>query len=332
MSRDGAHIRGYRQGDGPAVNRGFNRIFGHTRSVEEWRRKFPPEARRRALMLAEENGEVVAHFAALPVPLQVDGRRLRAAQVVDVYSDRRPGLFLRLVNRFYRELCGPGRLELIYGFPGERHFRLGVRKLRYSEPVPVRFWRRAVEPGPERHRADAAGGQSWWDRWRSGLKVRTEVDPALADRLWRRASSRYPVAAVRDGAWVERRFGRPGVPYHHRLVLQRGRPAALAVLCGTGEEERNLSWAELVWDGEDPRALVELDDEVVRLARRLGAPECHLWLANDPQAETLLAARGWRREPEPQRLHLGAVSFLPEIDAAEVCRRLYLTMGDADLV
>ena len=114
--------------------------------------------------------------------------------------------------------------------------------------------------------------------------------------------------------------------------MQRGRPAALAVLRGTGEEERILSWAELVWDGEDPRTLVELDDEVARLARRLGARECHLWLANDPEAETLLAARGWRREPEPQCLHLGAVSFLPEIDAAAGCRRLYLTMGDADLV
>lgn len=329
---NGVQIRRYRPGDGPAVNRGFNRVFGHTRSVEEWRWKFPPEARERALMLAEEKGEVVAHFAALPVPLQVDGRRLRGAQVVDVYSDRRPGLFLRLVDRFYRELCGPGRLELIYGFPGERHFRLGVRKLRYSQPVAVRFWRRAVEPGSEGERADAAGGPSWWDRWRAGLKVRTEVGPALAGRLWRRASSRYPVTAVRDDAWVERRFGRPGVTYHHRLVMQRGRPAALAVLRRTGDEEGILSWAELVWDGEDPRALAELDDEVARLARRLGSRECHLWLANDPEAEALLAARGWRREPEPQRLHLGAVSFLPEIDAAAVCRRLYLTMGDADLV
>ena len=326
-------IRRYRPGDGPAINRGFERVFGKTRKLDEWEWKFPDE-REKTILIAEEGGEVLAHFAAIPVSLQADGRRIRAGQVVDVFSVRRQGLFLRLVDRFYRELCGPGRLELIYGFPGERHFRLGVRRLRYSEPVPVRFWSRRMKPevdAEDRQNGRLVGALCRrWRTWISGVSLRKGFDPAAMDRLWNRASSRFPVSAVRDRAWIERRLvDRPGVEYLHRTVWRRGEPAALAVLRSVGPV---LHWAELLWDGEDRRTLEELDAEVERVARGSGVRECRLWLAGDREAEAVLATRGWRRGHEPQDLHLGAVSFLPDLDPVSVCRRLYLTMGDADLV
>lgn len=327
-------IRRYRPGDGPAINRGFQRVFGQARELGEWEWKFPVRERETTILIAEEDGEVLAHFAALPVSLQLEGRRIRAGQVVDVYSVRRQGLFLRLVDRFYEELCGPGGLELIYGFPGDRHFRLGVRRLRYSEPVPVRYWSRRMEPeagpvaGSGRRIFRELGRR--WKAWTSGMGLRTGPEPAAVDRLWARAASRFPVCAVRNRVWIERRFvNRPGVDYVHRTVWRGGKPAALAVLRPEGPV---LHWAELLWDGKDRRTLEELDAEVERVAHRSGVQECRLWLAGDADAEAVLEARGWRPGTEPQDLHLGAVSFLPDLDALEVCRRLYLTMGDADLV
>lgn len=324
-------IRRYREGDGPAIVRGFERVFGQPRSLDEWAWKFPPAMRERSVMVAEQDGEVLAHFAAVPVTLRVDGRRVRAGQVVDVYSMRRQGLFVRLVDRSYDELCGPGRLELIYGFPGTRHFALGVRRLRYSEPVPVPFHLRAVEPGER-----GPDGSSLWSRLRRRMAptvaptVREGADPAAVGGLWERAAARYPVSAVRDGEWIERRFtGRPDVEYRHLVVWHRGRPAALAVVRVADDVAH---WAELVWDGESPRTVAALDAAVEELAARAGASEVRLWLGGDSEAEAVLARRGWRRAPEPQGLHLGAVSFLPDLDAAEVCRRLLVTMGDADLV
>lgn len=328
----GVRIRRYRPGDGPAVNRGFERVFGKARDLEEWEWKFPADEREETILIAEEHGEVLAHFAAIPVALQVDGRRVRGGQVVDVFSVRRQGLFLRLVDRFYEELCGPGRLELIYGFPGDRHFRLGVRKLRYSDPVPVGFWSRRAgsEPDAGRDRGLGRKLRQTWRTWTSGVTLRRALEPAAVDRLWQRVSSRHPVCAVRDREWIERRFtSRPGESYVHLGVRRRGQPAALAVLRAEGSI---LHWAELVWDGEDRGTLRELDAEVDRIARRSGARECRLWLAGDPEAEAVLRERGWRLGTEPQGLHLGAVSFLPDLDPLSVCRRLYLTMGDADLV
>jgi len=317
-------IRRYREGDGPAIVRGFERVFDQPRALEEWAWKFPREARESALLLAERDGEVLAHFAAIPVTLQVDGRRVRAGQAVDVYSTRRPGLFVRLVDRFYEELCGPGRLELLYGFPGERHFALGVKRLRYSEPLAVRCFTRPVAPG-ERSRV-----RSLWARWRPGPTVREGADPAAAEWLWRRSAARTPVSAIRDRGWIERRFlGRPRVAYRHLVAWHRGRPAALAVVRVSGE---TAHWAELVWDGESPRSLEALDTAVGWIAARAGARELRLWLGGDPAAEKLLSGRGWQQAPEPQGLHLGAVSFLPDLDPADLCRRLFVTMGDADLV
>lgn len=320
-------LRRFRDGDEEAVNRGFNRVFGHHRRLEEWRWKFPPEAGGRLILIAEEAGEVVAHFAALPMRLRIDDREVRAGQVVDAYSTRRQGLFVRLVHRFYERFCGPepGRIALVYGFPGERHFRLGVRKLRYTEPLPVAFWSRGPAASP--------AGAGWLGRLQ-GWRVRRGPDAAAADRLWDRARSRYPVAAVRDGAWINRRFHRrPGVDYLHLVAERWGEPAALAVLRPPEGEgaERVLSWAELVWDGR-ATALLALDREVARLAAGSEARESHLWLANDRAAARLLAGRGWIRREHPQRLCLGAVPFRPDIDATAVCRRLYLTMGDGDLV
>lgn len=367
MSRD-VRIRTYREGDGPAIRRGFEEVFGHSRSAEEWAWKFPEAFRAETVMIAESvsegasgessgrasSSEVLAHFAAVPVTLQVGGRTVRAGQVVDVYSTRRQGVFLRLVERFYEELCGPGRLELIYGFPGTRHFRLGVRKLRYSEPLPVPFWTRAVDLGeggfppssssPVGETGGAPERGGWWDSLGEEMGDRPgdrpEAPGTALDELWQRAAPRYPVTARRDRGWIERRFtGRPKVRYRHRLIRRpglfqrvvrhRGRPAAWAVV---RQEGSILHWADLVWDGHDPQTLVRLDEEVTALARQTGATELRLWLGNDPQAAAVLDARGWRRAPEPQELHVGAVSFLPDLDALDVCRRLYLTMGDADLV
>ena len=312
----------YRPGDETAINRGFARVFGVERPLDDWRWKFPDEdGGRRILTLRDPAGEVAAHFAALPVPLSIDGRLLRAGQVVDVYSDRRAGLarrgpFVRLVHEFYRRHGGEHDLPLIYGFPGERHFRLGVLALGYSPPRPVRFFSRdlATAPPPSRLRP---------------RHLREGLDGEAADTLWRRAARRYPVAVVRDGARLGRRFaGRPGIDYHHLWVTEGGEPAAWAVVRAM---EDRLSWADLVWDGR-PAALERLARAIEEHGRRRSLPAGHLWLDGDPEAERLLAGLGWVERPEPQGICLGAVSFISDLSAAELCRRLYVTMADADLV
>jgi hypothetical protein len=317
-------IRPFRPGDEAAINEGFNAAFGLERPLADWEWKFADGPEGRWIVVAENGaGTVLAHFAVVPVRMQVGKRELLAGQAVDSYARRRAGLareglFERTTRSFYDLNCGPDRIALLYGFPGTRHLRLGLARLGYVAPQPVAYWRRAV--------GSRAARRPLWSPYR----VEKGFDSAAADALWQGARGRYPFAAVRDAAWLRRRFsGRPGVDYLHLGASHRRRCEAWGVLRAV---EGAVRWAELVWDGADPRALVALDREADAVARAAGAPYIDLWLAGDPVAAAVLADLGWQEQPEPQDLHVTFVSFHPALPIADLAPRLYYTLGDSDLV
>lgn len=325
---DALTVRPYRPGDEIEINAGFNRVFGVSRGLEAWRWKFPPGLGRSTILVAEDpSGRIPIHYAAIPVTLQIDGRRVLAGQAVDVYSEHRRSLarrgpFVRFVHEFHEVFGDAGHLSLLYGFPGTRHVRLGVRLLRYCSPRDVRFFARDLR--------DSKAREAGVPRPFRGLRLHHGFDAPWTDRLWHRAQARYPVAVCRDATWIGRRFhDRPGVDYVHLRIEHRGRPAALAVV---RVHEGVVHWAELVWEGRRAAALEALSREVCRLGRGAGADAAHLWLDGDPPARGILERCGWIARPEPRGLQRVGVPYRPSLDAADVCRRMYVTMGDADLI
>lgn len=332
---EAVEIRPYHPGDEAAIEEGFRRVFGVERPAGEWAWKFPPAAEEggRRVTIAVAGGEVVAHMAAQPVRFAVDGRPLLAGHVVDAYSRPRAGLarrgvFARTVDAFFAAHGGAGGLAFVYGFPGTRHMRLGRRVLGYVEPRPVPYREKelvAAGAAPARPLL----GVRLRHRF-AGLRVDEGFDPAALDDLWRRSAHRYPVAAVRDGRRAAARFaGRPGVDYLHLVARRRGRPVAWAVARFEGDL---LRWADLVWDGASPAALAVLEEDLVARALGEGCQRGELWLGGDRRAETFLADRAWLATQHPQALEVSAVSLFPTVDASEVVRRCYLTLGDSDLV
>lgn len=318
-------LRPYRSGDEIAINDGFNRIFELARPLSEWHWKYPAEPEGRWLMLAlDERGTLLAHYGAVPVRLRIGAREVRAGQIGDVYTvpETRHGLaaartYLRTVKAFFAEFGAPEKLAILYGFPGERALRLGLARLGYDQmvPQPVPVWCRPVR---------------WRGRIWTGHGVRAAFDDRGLDDLWQRAACRYRVAAIRDAAWCARRFrGRPGVEYLHLTAHRRGRVRALAVLRFIGEV---AYWCELVWDGEDARALAALDKAAAALARSRGAARIEMWLAGDGAAERVFSELGWVRGSHPAGLVMVARSFHADFDVAGFPGAFYLTMSDADLV
>jgi hypothetical protein len=313
-------LRPYRPGDEAAINGGFNDVFGLQRPVEEWRWKFRPDEQGCRVLVAEAGAQVVAHFAAQRVAVQVDGRPFTAGHTVDVYcrplpSARRERLYIRTAEAFYQRYGAPGELDFLFGFPGDRHMRLGRLLLRFAEPVPVPVWRRAAAPRRK----------PWWPRYR----VETGGYEGLDD-LWSRAKDRYPVSVVRDRAWARRRYdGHPWRRYQHLTVRRGGVTHAWAVL---HTEADAAQWVDLVWDGQDARALEALDTALASAARASGAARLECWMAGDPSAARTLADRGWERGYHPAHLEMTATSFNPALDADDLVRRFYFTMGDTDLI
>jgi hypothetical protein len=317
-------VRGYAAGDEVSINEGFNEVFGLARPLAEWRWKFPEQLEGRWIMVAVDAGEwVVAQYAAVPVRLRAGALEVRAGQIVDVFSRpvARSGLaagrvFLTTADTFIERWCNPEGLAVCFGFPSNRPLRLGVRKTGYAQvpPQPVPLWRRPANPR---------------GRWLTWHRVREGFDPPAIDALWRRASGRYAIAAVRDSTWLRRRFtGRPGVEYVHLSVWRRGEVHAWAVLRPGAPVTH---WADLVWDGCDWRALAALDRAASVVARRAGAETLEMWLGYDAAAGTAFQELGWTVQEHPL-VRMVVHTFHPAIPADSVPGRFYLTMGDSDLV
>lgn len=313
-----ATIRAFAPGDEGGINASFNRAFGLRRAVADWFWKFPAEPLGRFIWVAVDgSGEVLAHYAAVPAVMQVDGRRVVAGQGVDAFAVpecQGQRLYSRTAQAFHETYGGEGRLEVCYVFPGLRSARIFADRLGFERLAEPAVWRRSL-----------ARRTAWW----SGHEVVAAAPDERLDGLWRAAAPRYPVAVMRDAAWLKRRFtGRPGVDYLHVAAVRGGEVHAWAVL---RVEAQRVAWAELVWDGERGGALAALDRVAVELARRAGVGTLEMWLEGDEAAAVVFRRLGWRRQPPPAAMLLMARSFTPAVPTAAL-RRLYVTMGDADLV
>ncbi|OYW07178.1 MAG: hypothetical protein B7X11_00350 [Acidobacteria bacterium 37-65-4] len=296
-------FRPYRPGDEVAINEGFNAVFGLQRSLDEWRWKFPEQPEGRFIMLAvDPSGRVLAHYGAVVGRVQFGDRTVRAGQIVDAYSReevRGTRVFSTCYEHFISAFGNPEGLPLMFGFPGRRHYDMGLKALKYIPICSVPYWSRRV-----RRRIILPA-------WR--FEVRHGFDGDEVNDLWRRAAFRYDVTVVRDVGWLARRYReRPGVEYQHLSVGQRGHTRAWAVARAQDGVLR----------------LAALD----RLASRLRCARLELWLGNDTSAERTLYDRGWRRQPCPLDMLMVARSFSPLVDLDRMQRGCYVTMGDSDLV
>ncbi len=312
--------RPYVKGDEEVINNGFNEVFGRRRPLSEWHWKFRPEEDGCRIMVAvNEAGEIVAQYANVVVSVQVDGRIFRAGQGVDVYCLRdseaiRQQVFLQTAEAFYRKYGSPDDLQFVYGFAGERSLRLHRLKLGYHDTLPVKFWRR--RPADDR---------LWWPRF----EVRQICTPEDLDLLWQVAGKRGLAGAVRNGEWLKHRFlSRPDQAYTQMTVWRRGAIHAWAVLDHTQD---TVQWLDVLWNGEDPRALKELDHAVSVFAKSRDASAITMWLAGDDEMARQLPGLGWNLQKHPQDIHVIVRSLDPQIDASELAQRLHYTMSDSDL-
>jgi hypothetical protein len=316
-------LREFRDGDEEEINRVFNSAFGLSRTLAEWRWKFPVEPLRRWIIVGEDaEGSIVTHFAAVPVLLAAGERQVLAGQNVDVLAlpGARAGLgasraYLETAREFFSRYEAPQRLAVLFGFPGPRNEPLVIRQLGYRPVAAVEVWKQG-----------SATQRSWW----LGFDLLEEAEPVRIAEVWARVRHRYPVAAIRDGAWLQRRFSRrPGVEYRFLTAWRRGMPHAAAVLrAGEG-----LVWmCDLMWDGLDTRALRAIDRGIRSFAHRRQACRVEAWMSGDPAAATGLSDLGWTRAPHEANLRMVARSVDPELTVEQMAAGMYVTMADADLV
>jgi hypothetical protein len=323
-------VRSYRRGDEAAINDGFNRVFGQQRSLEEWAWKYRADNPPLPIVAAWDRGRVAAHNGGIRAELQIDGRRFNAVQGVDTYSlaamERRPewrSAWSAVMDRFAEVAAREFGASILYGFTGGRAVSHMVVRARWDSVEPRRI--------PLFVRLERPTNRSIASRFFSARPV-VEDEPAL-DLLWNRVSHRYPVAVIRDAAFIRHRLGRhPSVHYHRWLIFRRfsSTPVAFAAF---RSDDGCCRWVDLVWDDRHPGALELIDHLSRRLAVQTGARREELWLDGDADAAAWLRTFGFSDSPDPSSVARVTRILDDEVSPGAFAEgRFYTTMVDADLV
>jgi len=231
-------VRPTAAGDLAGLGALFAARFGHPLSSEEWEwkyRRIPGEAR--SIVAVDGAGAVLAHAGALLLPARWRGGEGGIWQLVDFAGGRgggglRPAL-VDLGRQLLADLPAAGDAPWIFGFPSERHFRLGERVFGYH-PLAT------VEPlaGPLPVGAEADAGSSVAAA-AAGLESGDSCGD-WAEAIWRRCAV---LGVRRSAAFLNWRYwGRPHRYYRFYRLLEAGHEG-LAVFAFVGEE----AWATELW-------------------------------------------------------------------------------------
>ena len=303
--------------DLPGLSELFAGRFGHPLTPEEWEwkyRRLPGEGR--SVVAVELGGGVVAHAGALCLPARWRGGEGGIWQLADFAGSPGRGLRPPLVElgRFLlADLPGPGDAPWIFGFPSERHFRLGERVFGYR---PLARLQPLAGPLPDL--PPPAG---------VGLETGDSCGP-WAVAVWEACGA---LGVRRSAAFLNWRYhARPGRYYRFHRLREPGGREGLAVFAFVGRE----AWAAELWlppGGEwYPSMLAAAAD-----LRSSGLDAWCYWPGGPGGTRgtaSLLAALGLQPEGEPRfvgcRLRPGA----DEPASAATAEGFTYSMGDYDLV
>lgn len=337
-------LRDTRPDDLPSLAALFEGRFGHPITPEEWRWKYervPGEARSRVAV--DPGGRVVAHAGALALPARLEAAAPDGPTVAAIWqltdwagSSSAGGLrppLVELGRALLADLPRRGDAPWIFGFPSERHFRLGRRVFGYRllpaiMPLAGRLPR-------------VAGGTGAGTGEEDGRWIET------SDRCGDWAEAAWQACGVsgvrRSAAFLNWRYhARPGRYYRFyrvRAAGPAGRIDGLAVVAFVGKLARGAElWLPRA-PADGPGGEAPPDERwrpgLAAVARDLAAAGLERWELWPPPPGTgigpLLRELGLRSEGDPVfmgcRAREGAQEGPCPADSA-----FYYSMGDYDLV
>lgn len=292
-------LRATRPEDLPSLGALFAERFGHPLPPEDWTwkyRQIPGEGR--SLVAVDADGTVVSHAGALCLPARWSGGEAGIWQLVDFAgTTRRRGLRATLVDlgrELLADLPRPGDVPWIFGFPSERHFRLGEHVFGYRPLATVEPLAGPLPEGESSASIETGDSCSDW-----------------AEAVWAACG----IAGVRrSAAFLNWRYhARPRRYYRFYRLADPSGTGGLAVFSFLGEE----AWAAELWlpPGEWREAMLAV-------AADLRASGLRSWRFWPPPDESVL--RGLGLEPLGERVFIG---YRGEIEGD-----LYYSMGDYDVV
>ena len=317
-------IRPYRSGDEAGVLSLWKAAFGKEISPPLWRWKYLENPYPVQIGLAVgEDDRVLVMYGGIPYRANWKENRVSITHLMDIMSDpecRGSGLFVKTGMGFFDLFAGPERTCFYYGFPGKYHFDIGKKYLEYTD----------LENGVSFLRAET--GALAQNSRRPGGRIERIMDADDAfDGLWERCGKDYPLAVIRDSAFLRWRFFehplREYEVWGYRSCFRRGWKA-YAVVALEGETARMV-------DILAPPSGKTISDFLARLGDRFsarGIREIETWLPEDHFLARFAVSAGFRGFQEPLGFIPTGRSFHPGLSLDWASQHLYYTMADGDLL
>jgi hypothetical protein len=300
--------------DLPDVTALFARVFERPRPparLFEWKYGTGGSA---SIVARDRDGALVGHYGWIKRRLECVGRPLYGLQIADVMveASARNGRVLFELGAATQEVVvgwhrGAGAIQLGYGFPNERHMRVGERLRLYAEVDALTSLRWSPSHQPPRARPA------------------TVEDAALVDGLWQlmRADLAARCVGVRDFAYLRHRyFEHPEKKYSVLIAGDPRAPSGLAVLARDGDA------CEILDVVAPLAALPVVIEEARREAGRLGAGEVFLWITRSQLGA--FDGTGGREVPLDVRVPINVFTDPSPVEPGEVRHRWWLMGGDTD--
>lgn len=328
-------IRPYEEGDEEQILRLFQRVFGRERSMAHWRWKYRDNPEGAQILLAvTDAGEVVGHYAAIPVRATVDQKPFVFSILADNMVDRdyrlglkKPGISTSLLTKITQDCGDHARAAVMYGFPTPEMMRIAQR---LNEFIPHQAVRLVRSVNGELRFTSWQRIVNLWRQVRYPVRQVDRFDSSV-DRLWERCRHELRVATVRDARYLNWRYADcPDVKYR---LLQAGGSMGFPVLgiavLGLGMTDQAVAclmdWLVPSWAKGAADQLLGRSFEEARLA---GMKELRAWLPPSSPWHRYFLDRGFQAVETD---FIGVRSFTPTVPFELLDAHWYYTMGDSDI-
>ncbi len=233
---------------------------------------------------------------------------------------RKTGLFVKTATAFCDQFAEGEDSVLVYGFPGKYHYDIGEKYLRYEElDGGVTFLSEKTEILMRAKRAFRGRVDEVWS-----------VDGEF-DGLWERSRPEYPLAVIRDAAFLKWRFLDHPLRDYSLFTYRSTFKKRLLGYAAVGFENGIARLVDILM----PPNRQQIGDLLGGLAETLfsrGIMRLETWLPKGHFVAQSLAEFGMRSEPEPLGIIPTAIFFELGPTHRWVSDNLYYTMADADLM
>jgi GNAT superfamily N-acetyltransferase len=320
-------IRPYREGDEQGFLELDNFVEVHPwnrRDLTNWRWKYTGEnpAGESIMYYADNNGEIVGHFAAIPMWYWINGEQVRASHSIAMMIKpewQNRGLIKFVGDKLLKDLEAQN-FPFTYGYPNENAYELHIQFWKYTEIAQQTLFERKL---------DSTSNILLQEFSTSLIFKKIEKFDDSVNTLWEENKNHFKAIVIRNSNFLNWRYlARPDVSYYSFGAYENDRLVGYCVL-KLYQEDQILRghFVDLFTSPHEKEYGQFLIQKALDFFQQKKANEVNLWMQGSSFFQELLGQYGFEKgksRPMICRFNVDQVKFKPIMTEDN----WYFTMGD----